>query len=178
MRTRLTRTDWLECGLSTLMASGASALKAEPMAKALNVSRGSFYWHFPDIDAFRSGVLACWHERTTTQTIDALETHATASERLSNLLAQAFAADPALERAVRGWALHDAAAASTVARVDNERIAYVERLLVAQDFSDAQPRAALLYWAYIGRLMTIHGDGPTSARDISPDKILSLILRP
>ena len=54
--------DWLDQGLKTLAANGAGALKAESLAKAMGVSRGSFYWHFPDIAAFRTAILAHWRE--------------------------------------------------------------------------------------------------------------------
>ena len=37
--------------------SGFTALKAEPLAKAMGVSRGSFYWHFADIAAFHAAIL-------------------------------------------------------------------------------------------------------------------------
>jgi AcrR family transcriptional regulator len=49
MADQLSATDWLRQGLKTLAQSGFTALKAEPLAKAMGVSRGSFYWHFADI---------------------------------------------------------------------------------------------------------------------------------
>ena len=48
---QLSARDWLDQGLKTLARSGFTALKAEPLAKAMGVSRGSFYWHFADIGA-------------------------------------------------------------------------------------------------------------------------------
>ncbi|MEM8755480.1 MAG: TetR family transcriptional regulator, partial [Pseudomonadota bacterium] len=50
MKQRLSRDDWLAHALGTLAAEGAPALRADRMAKALGVSRGSFYWHFRDLD--------------------------------------------------------------------------------------------------------------------------------
>ena len=40
---QLSAQDWLNQGLKTLAKSGFTALKAEPLAKAMGVSRGSFY---------------------------------------------------------------------------------------------------------------------------------------
>ena len=51
---------WVEQGLKALATNGFTALKADPLAKLLGVSRGSFYWHFRDVDAFRAAVLARW----------------------------------------------------------------------------------------------------------------------
>ena len=57
MTDQLSAQDWLDQGLKTLADSGFTALKAEPLAKAMGVSRGSFYWHFADIGAFHAAIL-------------------------------------------------------------------------------------------------------------------------
>ena len=54
MSDQLSAKDWVDQGLKALASSGFTALKAEPLAKALRVSRGSFYWHFADIAAFHA----------------------------------------------------------------------------------------------------------------------------
>jgi AcrR family transcriptional regulator len=58
MTDQLSAKDWLDQGLRTLAKSGFTALKAEPLAKAMGVSRGSFYWHFADIGAFHAAIEA------------------------------------------------------------------------------------------------------------------------
>ena len=73
MDDRLTKSDWIDHGLRTLASDGANALKVGPMAAKLEVSRGSFYWHFRDIADFRSQVLRNWQERMTDQVIKDLE---------------------------------------------------------------------------------------------------------
>ncbi|MEH6751885.1 MAG: TetR family transcriptional regulator, partial [Paracoccaceae bacterium] len=35
-------------GLAALAEAGPVALKAEPMARRLGTTKGSFYWHFAD----------------------------------------------------------------------------------------------------------------------------------
>ena len=62
MTDKLSATDWLDQGLRTLAESGFTALKAEPLAKAMGVSRGSFYWHFADIGAFHTALLQHWRD--------------------------------------------------------------------------------------------------------------------
>ena len=54
MTDQLSAKDWLDQGLKALAHSGFTALKAEPLAKAMGVSRGSFYWHFSDMMAYRA----------------------------------------------------------------------------------------------------------------------------
>ena len=41
MSERLSADDWVKAGLKALAADGFTALKADPLAKALGISRGS-----------------------------------------------------------------------------------------------------------------------------------------
>src|SRR6266700_2891912 len=62
MTSQLTAQDWLELGLKVLAKNGFTALKADLLAKAMGVSRGSFYWHFADVGAFHAAILNHWRE--------------------------------------------------------------------------------------------------------------------
>ena len=73
MSDQLSAQDWLDRGLKALAAKGAGALKAELLAKSMGVSRGSFYWHFADIAAFRTAILAHWREVSAERVIADLE---------------------------------------------------------------------------------------------------------
>lgn len=153
MTARLNKTDWLHHGLKTLAAEGVGALKAATMAEALGVSRGSFYWHFEDIDAFRGEVLAYWRQRMTDGFIERLEAEAAASDRFDYLTTVVFDIDQRLDTAIRHWAGADPQAAAVVAQVDSDRIAYVAGLLEAAGApkDKAMPRATFIYWAYLGK---------------------------
>ena len=54
MTDQLSADDWISQGLKALAKSGFIALKADPLARAMGVSRGSFYWHFADLGAFHA----------------------------------------------------------------------------------------------------------------------------
>ena len=73
MADQLSAKDWLDQGLKTLAESGFTALKAEPLARAMGVSRGSFYWHFADISAFHAAILKHWRDVAAEQVIANLE---------------------------------------------------------------------------------------------------------
>src|SRR5258705_5900348 len=90
MTDQLSAKDWLDQGLKTLTYSGFTALKAEPLAKAMGVSRGSFYWHFADIGAFHAAILKHWREVAAEQIIAGLEAATRADNPLSLLLNGAF----------------------------------------------------------------------------------------
>ena len=77
MGDQLSVQDWLDQGLKTLAKGGFTALKAEPLAKAMGVSRGSFYWHFADISAFHAAILKHWREIAAEQIIAGVEAAST-----------------------------------------------------------------------------------------------------
>jgi AcrR family transcriptional regulator len=169
MNDRLTKSDWIDHGLRTLANEGPNALKVGPMSTALNVSRGSFYWHFRDIADFRSQILRSWQERMTDQVIQEVAGKAE-PDRLKHLMRRAFVAKRGLDRAIRSWAAEDGDVATTVASVDASRVAYIAKLLVEAGVESrrALPRAAFMYWAYLGQAIVMdprHSSIPGSALD-------------
>src|SRR5882757_1221785 len=86
MTDQLSSRDWLDHGLKALAAGGHAALKAEPLAKAMGVSRGSFYWHFADIGAFHAAILRHWREVAAEQIIANVEAAAKHENPLPVLL--------------------------------------------------------------------------------------------
>jgi AcrR family transcriptional regulator len=152
MTDQLSAKDWLDQGLKTLAKSGFTALKAEPLAKAMGVSRGSFYWHFADIGAFHAAILKHWRDVAAEQIIANVEASSDSDNPLPLLLRQAFGGRLTLENAVRTWATLDPAARAAVQAIDRRRLGYVESLLRASGLSAevARARAQILYWAFLG----------------------------
>jgi AcrR family transcriptional regulator len=152
MTEQLSAKDWLNRGLKVLAAKGFTALKAEPMAKAMGVSRGSFYWHFADIGAFHAELLSYWREVAAEQIITGLEAAEEDEPPLAVLLRRTFSGRLALERAVRSWAAADAGARNAVQAIDRRRLDYVATLIRIEGLPSetAQARAQILYWAFLG----------------------------
>ena len=152
MSDQLSAKDWVDQGLKALASSGFTALKAEPLAKALRVSRGSFYWHFADIAAFHAAILARWHEVAAEQIIANVEAASKDEDPLALLLRRVFGERLMLERAVRTWASVDPAARTAVQAIDRRRLNYVDGLLAESGLSAelARARAQILYWAFLG----------------------------
>ena len=152
MKDQLSARDWLDQGLKALASRGFTALKAEPLAKAMGVSRGSFYWHFADIAAFHAAILAHWHEVAAEQIIADVEAASKEENPLAVLLRRAFHERLALERAVRTWASVDPRARAAVQAIDRRRLSYVESLFTQSGLSSdvARARAQILYWAFLG----------------------------
>jgi AcrR family transcriptional regulator len=152
MTDQLSARDWLDQGLKTLAQNGFTALKAEPLAKAMGVSRGSFYWHFADIGAFHAAILQHWREVAAEQIIANVEAAANHENPLALLLRRVFGERLALENAVRTWASVDATARAAVHAIDQRRLGYVEGLLRQSGLATetARARAQILYWAFLG----------------------------
>jgi AcrR family transcriptional regulator len=152
MNDQLSARDWLDQGLKTLAKNGFTALKAEPLAKAMGVSRGSFYWHFADIGAFHAAILAQWRDVAAEQIIANVEAASKDENPLELLLRRVFGERLTLERAVRTWATVDPAARAAVQAIDQRRLSYVESLLKQSGVADdvARARAQILYWAFLG----------------------------
>jgi len=150
MADQLSAKDWLDLGLKTLASDGFTALKAEPLAKAMGVSRGSFYWHFADLPAYHAAVLDYWREVAAERVIADLKS--TRESRLALLLRRSFSGRLALEKAVRSWAAIDPRARAVVQAVDRRRLDYIALLLAESGLESdvAQARAQILYWAFVG----------------------------
>ncbi len=163
MADQLSAKDWLDQGLKALAEHGYTALKAEPLAKALGVSRGSFYWHFADVEAFHAAILKHWREVAAERIIAEVEASAGGENPLQLLLRRVFGERLALERAVRSWATVNPAARAAVQAIDRRRVRYVQGLLGSSGLSPdvAGARAQILYWAFLGFALT---DSPLPRR--------------
>jgi len=179
MANKLRKSDWLEFGLEKLVESGPDALKADPLAKAMSVSRGSFYWHFEDIEAFRKGVLALWREKATQHVIDVVNEEPNSADRLVRLLSIAFTSELEMERATRAWAMQNPDVAAVVDDVDADRVEYIKSLLaeIGYEPDDARQRAVFLYWAFLGQVSMPSFGGKSIDADVSA-RMARLLLQP
>lgn len=168
MNTRLSQLDWLDHGLKVLAKDGPEALKADTLAKLLKVSRGSFYWHFQDIEHFHNELLGRWRRLATDEIIVAVDRELSGAQRLRRLMQGALTSDVSLERGIRSWAAQSGNAARAVSSVDKVRVEYLRKLLRSAGLTNKQvaARATFIYWAYIGKVMVGNG-----IRDLGDDEI-------
>jgi AcrR family transcriptional regulator len=178
MNDQLSAKDWLDQGIKTLAKSGFTALKAEPLAKAMGVSRGSFYWHFADIGAFHAAILKHWREIAAEQIIAGLEAAAGEGNPLSLLVRGAFGTKPTLEKAVRSWAAIDPKARAAVLAIDRRRIEYLEHMLRQAGLKPdtASARAQILYWVYLGYALSDQ-PLPSPKQQAVIDELLRMVVR-
>lgn len=63
-RAQLTPDDWVRAATDLLVTKSIDAVRVDVLAKQLDVTRGSFYWHFKNRDDLLHQVLQDWSERT------------------------------------------------------------------------------------------------------------------
>jgi len=164
----VSREEWIQAGIKALVRGGPEAVRVEPLAKQLAVTKGSFYWHFDDRGALLDALLEQWKRVATLAVIDAIEPQAiTPQERLRALMMMTFrsAEAPAIEGAIRAWSASDPRAQKVVRRIDRVRERYVRELLVECGLPAqvAAARARVMYLALIGEFSVVaHGGAPSS----------------
>ena len=134
---QLSKDAWLKHTLKTIGEVGVANIQIESLARELNVTKGSFYWHFKGRDALLNDALSYWYE-TATRIIGraANRSFSDPIDRLRYFFSLAFnqrydVPGGPVERALQEWARVSEAASKTTQRVDQERIrliadAYIE----------------------------------------------------
>jgi AcrR family transcriptional regulator len=146
--------SWLRAALQMLRSEGIEAVRIERMARALGVTKGSFYWHFRDHDALLAAMLAEWERRAGRAFLDRLDAASAAPVERLRLLFETVIREGrgALDPAIRAWALRDARAGEALARVDRLRLDWLDGLFREAGFgpADSLARSRLAYFALLG----------------------------
>jgi AcrR family transcriptional regulator len=151
----LGRADWIEAALEILADDGVEAVRITRLAARLDVTRGSFYWHFKDRDDLLSALIAAWERRNTKALIGALE----ASEDLIGAVLAVFEIwmrdepfAPRLDAAMREWARRSPAVRRVVERADETRVKAISRAFERAGFATTEAfiRARILYFTQVG----------------------------
>jgi AcrR family transcriptional regulator len=167
---RLDRYDWLMQGIETLRNCGIGAVRVEPMARLLGVTKGSFYWHFKDRGEFLDDLLEYW-ETEMTDKIGAHLAHTEGEPQRQLLALLEHIVNEEINRydaAVRAWALYDERAAKIVRRVDERRLAHCRQLFLDMGFSSEQAdiRSRMSYHYVVGEYTAFVKD-PTLAERLA-----------
>ncbi|WP_186419471.1 TetR/AcrR family transcriptional regulator [Bosea sp. CS1GBMeth4] len=165
---RFRRNDWLELGLAALAEQGPAGLTIEALCRRAGKTKGSFYAHFPAIEAYLSALAGHWRETFTLRLMQEADRGEAPRDRLLALDRMALALDGRIEQGMRRLAQLDAGVAATCAAVDRERIAYLEKLHgESRCFAPAEARALarIEYAAFIGFQQLDLGLSPQELHD-------------
>jgi len=153
---RGSREVWLEAAKQALLESGLDAVKIQPLANRLNISRTSFYWFFKDRGALLDALLAEWEAKNTGAFVDACGAYAdTIAEAVLNLnvvFLDSALFEPQLDFAVRGWAHRSTDVAARVNTADETRLGAIRAMFARFGFApeEADVRARTVYLTQIG----------------------------
>ncbi len=153
--TRLGSQEWIKQAFKAFQRGGIENVRVEKLAADLNVTKGSFYWHFANRQSLLHDMLDYWEEIGTSRIIEQVQAVGPdARARLYALCELTFSnaqlEEAQLDAKLRAWASTDSTAAETLIRVDKRRLAYVRSLLDDLSVPNAKHRAELIYRALIG----------------------------
>jgi AcrR family transcriptional regulator len=156
LNSRIDEQEWIETALDMLATGGLAAVRVEPLALRLGVTKGAFYARYPTRDALLMAMLTYWRRVST---IDVFEGFAAidepAPQRLDRVVRLSTRRPDVrrrglLEMGIRIWADTDARAAATMEEIDAYRLDYFEAVLRANGFPPREAKArALLVYGYM-----------------------------
>jgi AcrR family transcriptional regulator len=171
--TRTPRSKWIEEGLRALAAGGPDAVRIEPLAQALGVTRGGFYWHFEDRGALLGEILDAWERMSIDDVIERVESERAGADPRAGLrrlfgLAGSAGEVLTIDLAVRDWARRDEAVAARLRRVDNRRMDYLRALFGAfcPDEEEIEARSMLAFSLWIGNRFIASDHGSRTRAEV------------
>jgi AcrR family transcriptional regulator len=153
--TRTPRSKWIDEGLRALAAGGPDAVRIEPLAQALGVTRGGFYWHFENRRALLDEMLDTWERVSIDDVIERVDREGgDARVRLRRLFSLAASSRDVLkiDLAIRDWSRRDPAVGERLRRVDNRRMEYLRSLFggFCADEDDVEARCTVVMSLFVG----------------------------
>jgi AcrR family transcriptional regulator len=171
--TRTPRSSWIAEGLRALAAGGPGAVRIEPLARALGVTKGGFYWHFEDRRSLLDEMLEAWERVMIDEAIEHVESEGgDARARLRRLFALASSSDIrellSVDLAIRDWSRRDQMVAKRLRRVDNRRMDYMRSLFGAfcPDEDEVEARCMVAFSLFIGSPFVAADHGARSRADV------------
>jgi AcrR family transcriptional regulator len=146
----LGRNDWLKAARLALLRGGVEAVRVEKLARDLQVTKGSFYWHFKDREELLEILLREWEEELLQDIIPRLQGRR-GREALRLLMRLLMQRVPLGEQgilpsdaAVFTWASVSPTVASRVNRAEKKRIELLKQVIADPE------RTELLYLVWLG----------------------------
>jgi AcrR family transcriptional regulator len=171
--------DWVVAALQALIEGGVEAVRVEPLAASLGVTKGSFYWHFKDRPALLGALLDFWEAEFTGSLIEQIADGPGPAARLRSLARMALVADwqgidnARSEMAMQAWAARDPAVAERLRRIYRVRIDYLQGELAELGF--AEGRSSLMAKAIYQALMGLYAARTYDSKLASDEAFLALV---
>ncbi|WP_071673726.1 TetR/AcrR family transcriptional regulator [Nioella nitratireducens] len=165
---------WIDAAYEVLIDGGVEAVKVMPLAKALGLSRTSFYWHFTDREALLAAIIDRWEAKNTGNLVARCTAPAgsicAAIFNLFDCWIDEDLFDSRLDLAIRNWALTDAGLRARVNAADATRLAAMRDMFDrhGQDGRLAMIRAHTMIFTQVGYYTMQLGESITERLDRMP----------
>lgn len=163
---RGSREVWLAAARQAFLDAGLDAVKIQPLAGQLALSRTSFYWFFKDRQALLDALVQDWEAKNTGAFIAACDAYAeTITEAILNLIAvfhDGTVFEPQLDFAIRAWAHRSDAVMARVNAADDQRLSAIRAMFARFGYArdDADVRARTVYLTQIGYIAMQRDEAP------------------
>lgn len=124
---RFDRTSWLMLGLEHLSTQPAEQVTIEILCKNADKTKGSFYFHFKNIDGYLESLAQYWFKEYTQQITEKPIQNMRRLDLLNQLVGRL---DLGLEIGIRNLALKNETVQKTVQKADQLRIQWLSALYV------------------------------------------------
>ena len=125
---KVDKKQWFIIGLQILGSGDLSKITIDNLCSILQITKGSFYHHFGNIDGYVKALMEYWLEAQTTIFIQQAEALKDPKEKLKLLADTAAYALNKSEEVIRGWGYSNDIVKKYVTKVDEIRLEYLIKL--------------------------------------------------
>ncbi|MEV5647984.1 TetR/AcrR family transcriptional regulator [Nocardia sp. NPDC052254] len=177
---RLSYEDWVNGALDLLAREGVTAIRIPRLCQDLGVTKGSFYWHFDDLEQLMAAMADRWGEMQAEAVraladLDSIPVEARIEKMAAMLV------DPRhwmVEASVREWSRTDATVADAVRALDQRVFRTVQTIMLDLGFDPVQARQRAGAMVYLG-IGLIHGrDNLPTPTPEEVQGVVDLLIRP
>ncbi|WP_227979000.1 TetR/AcrR family transcriptional regulator [Nocardia spumae] len=178
--TRLSYEDWVNGALDLLAREGVTAIRIPRLCQDLGVTKGSFYWHFDDLEQLMAAMADRWGETQSEAVralaaLDSIPVEARIEKMAAMLVDQRHWM---VEASVREWSRTDETVAEAVRALDQRIFRTVQTIMLDLGFDPVQARQRAGAMVYLG-IGLIHGrDNLPTPTPEEVQGVVDLLIRP
>ncbi len=177
---RLSYEDWVNGALDLLAREGVTAIRIPRLCQDLGVTKGSFYWHFDDLEQLMAAMADRWGEMQAAAVRALADLDSVPVEARIEKMA-AMLVDPRhwmVEASVREWSRTDETVAEAVRALDQRVFLTVQTIMLDLGFDPVQARQRAGAMVYLG-IGLIHGrDNLPTPTPEEVQGVVDLLIRP
>ncbi|MDR1624557.1 MAG: TetR/AcrR family transcriptional regulator [Tannerellaceae bacterium] len=156
---KLDKTTWLTEGFKVLESDGFTRITVDYLCERQNRSKGSFYFHFKNIDGYIEELMKYWIQEYTINFIEKSENKKTPAKKYKTLTDMVIKAPYMAEQAIRAWGYSNSIVRESVQKVDKIRLEYVVNLKKeAGNEDEASNHGAILEYAILIGIQQLYPD--------------------